>query len=132
NTRSVGYPPGVRIGYPQNPVRPNDCQCSSLGSQRKTFIYTRQRRRHRKCPTDEGRIAMATENRGKALEAARAQIDKQYGKGSVMRLGEEVRAPIEVIPTGSIALDVALGIGGLPGGRGVGACGRRRGGRPHA
>jgi recombination protein RecA len=60
---------------------------------------------------------MATTDREKALEAALAQIDKQYGKGSVMRLGEEVRAPIEVIPTGSIALDVALGIGGLPRGR---------------
>jgi len=60
---------------------------------------------------------MATQDREKALEAALAQIDKQYGKGSVMRLGEEVRAPIEVIPTGSISLDVALGIGGLPRGR---------------
>src|ERR671913_1554022 len=60
---------------------------------------------------------MATEDREKALETALAQIDKQYGKGSVMRLGDEVRAPIEVIPTGSIALDVALGIGGLPRGR---------------
>jgi recombination protein RecA len=60
---------------------------------------------------------MTTSDREKALEAALAQIDKQYGKGSVMRLGEEVRAPIEVIPTGSIALDVALGIGGLPRGR---------------
>src|SRR5512132_4409333 len=60
---------------------------------------------------------MATEDRAKALEAALAQIDKQYGKGSVMRLGEEVRAPIEIIPTGSIALDIALGIGGLPRGR---------------
>ena len=60
---------------------------------------------------------MASEDREKALEAALAQIDKQYGKGSVMRLGEDVRAPIEVIPTGSISLDVALGIGGLPRGR---------------
>jgi recombination protein RecA len=60
---------------------------------------------------------MAVADRDKALEAALAQIDKQYGKGSVMRLGDEVRAPIEVIPTGSIALDVALGIGGLPRGR---------------
>src|ERR671911_145173 len=60
---------------------------------------------------------MATEDREKALEAALAQIDKQYGKGSVMRLGDEVRAPIEVVPTGSIALDLALGIGGLPRGR---------------
>ncbi|OAV51515.1 recombinase RecA [Enteractinococcus helveticum] len=56
-------------------------------------------------------------NREKALEAALAQIDKSYGKGSIMRLGDEVRTPIEVIPTGSVALDVALGIGGLPRGR---------------
>ncbi|MDV6014506.1 recombinase RecA [Haloechinothrix sp. LS1_15] len=60
---------------------------------------------------------MAAPDRDKALELAIAQIDKQYGKGSVMRLGEEQRAPIEVIPTGSISLDVALGIGGLPRGR---------------
>ncbi len=61
---------------------------------------------------------MATQaDREKALEAALAQIDKQYGKGSVMRLGDDVRAPVETIPTGSIALDVALGIGGLPRGR---------------
>lgn len=56
-------------------------------------------------------------NREKALEAALAQIDKSYGKGSIMRLGDEVRTPIEIIPTGSVALDVALGIGGLPRGR---------------
>jgi len=60
---------------------------------------------------------MAAADRDKALEAALAQIDRQFGKGSVMRLGDEVRAPIEVIPTGSIALDIALGIGGLPRGR---------------
>ncbi|WP_427017003.1 recombinase RecA [Pseudarthrobacter sp. P1] len=59
----------------------------------------------------------APADREKALAAALAQIDKQFGKGSIMRLGDEVRAPIEVIPTGSIALDVALGIGGLPRGR---------------
>src|SRR6186713_2567782 len=59
----------------------------------------------------------AAPDRDKALEAALAQIDKQYGKGAVMRLGDDVRAPIEVIPTGSISLDVALGIGGLPRGR---------------
>jgi recombination protein RecA len=61
----------------------------------------------------------AAPDREKALEAALAQIDKQFGKGSIMRLGDETRAPIEVIPTGSIALDVALGIGGLPRGRDV-------------
>ena len=56
-------------------------------------------------------------DREKALELAMAQIEKSYGKGSVMRLGDELRQPISVIPTGSIALDVALGIGGLPRGR---------------
>jgi recombination protein RecA len=56
-------------------------------------------------------------DREKALELALSQIEKQHGKGSVMRLGDEGRAPIEVIPTGSIALDIALGIGGLPRGR---------------
>ncbi|MEY3587217.1 recombinase RecA [Aquiluna borgnonia] len=56
-------------------------------------------------------------DREKALETALAQIDRQFGKGSVMRLGTEERAPIEAIPTGSIALDAALGIGGLPKGR---------------
>src|SRR4028119_1710569 len=60
---------------------------------------------------------MAAADRDKALETALAQIDRQFGKGSVMRLGDEVRAPVEVIPTGSIALDVALGIGGPPRGR---------------
>ena len=56
-------------------------------------------------------------DREKALETALAQIDRQFGKGSVMRLGSDERAPVEVIPTGSIALDVALGIRGLPRGR---------------
>jgi recombination protein RecA len=60
---------------------------------------------------------MAAPDREKALENALAQIERAHGKGSVMRLGDEVRSPIEVIPTGSIALDVALGIGGLPRGR---------------
>ncbi|NIL85715.1 Protein RecA [Rhodococcus fascians] len=60
---------------------------------------------------------MAAYDRDKALDLALAQIDKNFGKGSVMRLGDEVRQPIAVIPTGSIALDVALGIGGLPRGR---------------
>ncbi len=56
-------------------------------------------------------------DRDKALESALLQIERQFGKGSVMRLGEETRVPVEVIPTGSIALDVALGLGGLPRGR---------------
>jgi recombination protein RecA len=56
-------------------------------------------------------------DREKALETALLQIERQFGKGSIMRLGEEARVPVEVIPTGSIALDVALGLGGLPRGR---------------
>ncbi len=56
-------------------------------------------------------------DRDKALETALAQIERQFGRGAVMRLGDDARAPVEVIPTGSIALDVALGIGGFPRGR---------------
>ena len=56
-------------------------------------------------------------DRSKALDNALAQIERSHGKGSVMRLGDQGRAPVEVIPTGSIALDIALGIGGLPRGR---------------
>lgn len=58
-----------------------------------------------------------TPDREKALEVALGQIDRQFGKGSVMRLGDDNRPPVAVIPTGSIALDVALGVGGLPRGR---------------
>src|SRR5436305_5765662 len=60
---------------------------------------------------------MAGMDRDKALAAALTQIERQHGKGAVMRLGDETRAPIDVIPTGAISLDVALGIGGLPRGR---------------
>src|SRR5271165_3687963 len=56
-------------------------------------------------------------DRDKSLETALAQIERQFGRGAIMRLGDDTRAPIEVIPTGSISLDVALGIGGLPRGR---------------
>jgi len=56
-------------------------------------------------------------DREKAIDAALAQIERQFGKGSLMRMGDKTRTPIEVIPTGSIALDVALGVGGLPRGR---------------
>ncbi len=53
----------------------------------------------------------------KALEMALAQIEKQFGRGSIMRLGEAVNLGVEVIPTGAIALDIALGVGGVPRGR---------------
>ena len=57
-------------------------------------------------------MAGAENNRDKALDVALANIEKQFGKGSVMRLGDETRAPLEVIPTGAISLDIALGLGG--------------------
>ena len=56
-------------------------------------------------------------DRDKALEMALAQIDKQYGKGSIMRMGEKTTMAIESVPTGALSLDLALGIGGLPRGR---------------
>ena len=58
------------------------------------------------------------ENRSKALDAALAQIEKQFGKGSIMRLGaNDVAYDIQVVSTGSLGLDIALGVGGLPRGR---------------
>ena len=50
----------------------------------------------------------------KALETALAQIEKNYGKGAIMRLGDDIAVNVEAIPTGSLSLDLALGIGGVP------------------
>ena len=55
--------------------------------------------------------------RGKAIEMAIAQIEKQFGKGSIMKLGEKQKVDIDVIPTGALSLDIALGVGGIPKGR---------------
>lgn len=60
---------------------------------------------------------MEDSNKQKALSAALVQIEKQFGKGSVMRMGEGATTDIEAISTGSLGLDIALGIGGLPKGR---------------
>ena len=57
------------------------------------------------------------ENRSKALAAALGQIEKQFGKGSIMKMGEQERVAMPCVSTGSLGLDVALGIGGLPYGR---------------
>ncbi len=57
------------------------------------------------------------ENKRKALELALSQIEKQFGKGSIMKLEGGVIKDIDVIPTGSLALDLALGVGGVPRGR---------------
>ena len=63
-------------------------------------------------------FTMATEEKLKALEAAIAKLEKNYGKGAVMKLGEPSSTmSIEAVPTGSLSLDIALGIGGLPKGR---------------
>ena len=61
--------------------------------------------------------AAPASDKKKAIEAAMSQIEKMYGKGSIMRLGDNANLNVEVIPTGSLALDLALGIGGLPRGR---------------
>ena len=60
---------------------------------------------------------MLNEEKQKALEAALGQIEKQYGKGSIMKLGEQANMQVEAIPTGSLSLDIALGVGGVPKGR---------------
>ncbi len=67
----------------------------------------------------ENENAAATPNEGKlkALQAAMSKIEKDFGKGSIMRMGDEHTENVEVIPTGSIGLDVALGVGGYPRGR---------------
>ena len=60
---------------------------------------------------------MATEERTKAIDLAIAQIERQFGKGAIMKMGEQSAVHVASIPTGSIALDLALGIGGIPRGR---------------
>ncbi|HLW80958.1 MAG TPA: recombinase RecA [Candidatus Acidoferrales bacterium] len=71
-----------------------------------------------------------TDERSKMLDAAVAQIEKQYGKGSIMRLGnKDVLVPVSVIPTGSISIDAALGVGGLPRGRVIEIYGPESGGK---
>jgi recombination protein RecA len=65
---------------------------------------------------EQGSGASAAE-RGKAVEAAILAIEKQFGRGSIMRLGSAERQQVDVIPSGSIALDLALGVGGIPRGR---------------
>ena len=60
---------------------------------------------------------MNPEEKEKALETAITQIEKKFGQGSIMKLGESKRYAVEAIPTGSLSLDMALGVGGIPKGR---------------
>lgn len=69
------------------------------------------------------------ENKRKALEAAMAQIEKQYGKGSIMKLGDNAHLNVEAVPSGSLGLDLALGVGGVPKGRIVEIYGPESGGK---
>ena len=69
------------------------------------------------------------DNKKKALEAAVAQIEKQYGKGSVMKLGDNARMSVETVPSGSLGLDLALGVGGIPKGRIIEIYGPESGGK---
>src|SRR6266568_3745136 len=62
-------------------------------------------------------VSAATSEREKAIEQALTQIERRFGKGAIMKLGEVSKIHVEVIPTGSIALDLALGVGGIPRGR---------------
>lgn len=71
----------------------------------------------RKTAAPKKTMPEANSNKKEALEMAMSQIEKTFGKGSVMKLGEETRMNVEAIPTGSLSLDLALGIGGLPRGR---------------
>ncbi len=65
----------------------------------------------------QGSAAAPADDKKKALETAIAQIERSYGKGSIMRLGDGMQVNVEAIPTGSLSLDLALGIGGVPKGR---------------
>ncbi len=76
-------------------------------------------------------MAEQDNNRDKALSAALTQIERQFGKGSMMRLGDSERIAIPSIATGSLGLDVALGIGGLPKGRVVEVYGPESSGKNH-
>ena len=62
-------------------------------------------------------VSTATTDREKAIEQALNQIERRFGKGAIMKLGDASKIQVEVIPTGSIALDLALGVGGIPRGR---------------
>ena len=67
--------------------------------------------------TSNEELQLAQEGKLKALQAAMAKIEKDFGKGSIMKLGDQNVEDVEVIPTGSISLDIALGVGGYPKGR---------------
>ena len=66
---------------------------------------------------DEAKNAKLMDDRAKALETTLASLEKQFGKGTVMKLGEQAHMKVDVVPTGCLELDLALGVGGIPKGR---------------
>src|SRR3989338_4219609 len=66
---------------------------------------------------DSGKDVTQSAEKAKALELALAQIEKHFGKGAIMKLGQDFKLDVPAIPTGSVAVDVALGVGGVPRGR---------------
>src|SRR5690606_20343326 len=88
-------------------------------ARRRGSIAAQERRKSRPTPTDgqeKGTLQMADAKaeRLKAIEGALTQIERQFGKGSIMRLGQRETLALEIIPTGSLAVDSALGVGGFP------------------
>jgi recombination protein RecA len=79
---------------------------------------------------DEKKVEQAVkDNRQKALDTALTQIEKQFGKGAIMKLGKDTKVEVDAIPTGALSLDLALGVGGVPRGRVVEIFGPEAGGK---
>ena len=95
-------------------------ECKELGDQYYTTTTQQQRQKIRRTydmAAKKNDIRDMTTERDKALEGALAHIEKNFGKGAIMRLGEETRQPIQTISSGNTAIDIALGVGGFPRGR---------------
>ena len=113
-------PSGSRAGEEEEPAS----RCSglatrggSLGGRNRHDHHRRRSRDRQRDPAPTARNVRARNERSKAVDAAILAIEKQFGRGSIMRLGSSERQQVEAIPTGSIALDLALGVGGIPRGR---------------
>jgi recombination protein RecA len=78
---------------------------------------------------DKKQVATKSDNKDKAIESVVSQIEKQFGKGSIMRLGQETKFDVDVFSTGALSLDLALGVGGVPRGRVVEIFGPEAGGK---
>jgi recombination protein RecA len=92
-------------------------------------MSTRNENLMRKTASDKGLVEVGTDDKMRALQIALGQVEKNFGKGSVMQMGTADRDPIEAISTGSLSLDSCLGIGGLPKGRIIEIYGPESGGK---